>query len=400
MKIPEISIIVPAYNADKYLNDCLESIKFQTFTDYEVIIVNDGSCDNTAKIANKFCISDPRFKLINKEKNEGLVAARKTGINIATGKYIGYVDADDWIDPDMYMDLYHKIEKYSCDFVSSGIIRQFADKQVHVGNSIADGYYSADDYINNVLWNMLYHGIFYDMGIRINLVNKLFLREKFLSFQNSVPEDIKNGEDVATFCSFASQVSSCWITNKAYYHYRQQPESMTKEIESKDIVIGRAKSLYRYLSRTFNINAISVRLNEELRFFIAYLLVQKCCSVYDTQTELLKAFGTVDKGSKIVVYGAGNFGKQIWELVNQYGFEAIQVDRNAAFYIEQGLDVHYPEDIEMFKPDIVLIALIDEKVASNVRKNLMERNIDPQIIRWLDVDYISSKKILERFGFR
>lgn len=53
MKIPEISIIVPAYNADKYLNDCLESIKFQTFTDYEVIIVNDGSCDNTAKIANK-----------------------------------------------------------------------------------------------------------------------------------------------------------------------------------------------------------------------------------------------------------------------------------------------------------------------------------------------------------
>lgn len=98
-KLPNISIIIPIYNAAPYLNQCLESIKNQSFTDFEVIMVNDGSTDTSKEICMSFVEKDRRYKLID-QKNSGVSSARNTGIDISQGEWITFIDSDDWIDCD------------------------------------------------------------------------------------------------------------------------------------------------------------------------------------------------------------------------------------------------------------------------------------------------------------
>ena len=96
----KVSIIVPVYNVQNYLEQCISSICNQTYKNLEIILVNDGSTDNSGIICEKFAKSDSRIKLIAQE-NQGLTRARKAGVGQANGEYIGFIDSDDWIDPDM-----------------------------------------------------------------------------------------------------------------------------------------------------------------------------------------------------------------------------------------------------------------------------------------------------------
>lgn len=111
---PEISIIVPVYNVEKYLKRCIDSILNQSFTDFELILVDDGSTDNSGKIIDEYAIKDERIKVIHKE-NGGQGSARNRGLDIAKGNYIGFIDSDDWIHKDMYKILYENIIKYNMD---------------------------------------------------------------------------------------------------------------------------------------------------------------------------------------------------------------------------------------------------------------------------------------------
>lgn len=103
---PEISIIVPIYNVEKYLPKCIESILSQTFTNFELILVNDGSKDRSGIICDEYASKDNRIKVIHKE-NGGVSSARNSGVDLASGKYIGFVDPDDYIKKDMYERLHY-----------------------------------------------------------------------------------------------------------------------------------------------------------------------------------------------------------------------------------------------------------------------------------------------------
>ena len=100
----DFSFIIPCYNVEEYLEECLDSVINQTFTDFEVICINDGSTDGSVKILDEFMQKDRRIKVIHK-KNEGVSKARNEGIVKATGKYIMFVDADDWVDEEQYNEL-------------------------------------------------------------------------------------------------------------------------------------------------------------------------------------------------------------------------------------------------------------------------------------------------------
>ena len=96
-----ISVIVPIYNTEKYLAKCLDSLINQTFQSLEIILIDDGSIDNSGKICDEYALNDDRIKVIHKE-NGGVSSARNAGLDLATGSYIAFVDPDDYIDPDMY----------------------------------------------------------------------------------------------------------------------------------------------------------------------------------------------------------------------------------------------------------------------------------------------------------
>lgn len=113
-KKPLVSIIVPIYNVERYLNKCIDSIINQTLSNIEIILVNDGSTDNCGRIIDEYANRDSRIVIIHKE-NGGQSSARNKGLDIAKGKYIGFVDSDDWIDHNMYENLYREIEESNSD---------------------------------------------------------------------------------------------------------------------------------------------------------------------------------------------------------------------------------------------------------------------------------------------
>jgi len=119
--MPKVSIVVPVYNVEDYLEFCVESLKAQTLSDIEIILVDDGSPDSSGKLCDKLAETDPRISVIHKE-NGGLSSARNAGIAVAKGDYIGFVDSDDWVEPDMYEHLLSLIEEHGADIADCGMI--------------------------------------------------------------------------------------------------------------------------------------------------------------------------------------------------------------------------------------------------------------------------------------
>lgn len=124
-----ISIIVPVYNVEKYLNKCIDSIINQTYKNIEIILVDDGSTDNSGKICDEYLLRDSRIKVIHKN-NGGLSSARNEGINISSGEYIGFVDSDDWVEPNMYEEMYKKILYSNADIVDCGYWKEYENKSI------------------------------------------------------------------------------------------------------------------------------------------------------------------------------------------------------------------------------------------------------------------------------
>ena len=126
--MPEISVIVPVYNVEKYLVQCIESIKMQTFENWELILVDDGSQDNSGMICDEYAQKDNRIKVVH-QKNRGVSTARNSGVKFATGKYISFVDSDDYIVPNFFEIMLEKLIAYKADMVRCGFY-EFNDNNV------------------------------------------------------------------------------------------------------------------------------------------------------------------------------------------------------------------------------------------------------------------------------
>ncbi|MDR2458268.1 MAG: glycosyltransferase [Clostridiales Family XIII bacterium] len=122
MNNPKISVIIPVNNTEKYLRQCLDSIVNQTLKDIEIICINDGSTDNSLKILNEYASSDNRIELISLLDNKGVSFSRNFGIHVSKGRYIGFVDSDDWIDLNFYENLYLTAEKENSDIIAASTI--------------------------------------------------------------------------------------------------------------------------------------------------------------------------------------------------------------------------------------------------------------------------------------
>ena len=126
----KISIIVPVYQAEKYISKCIESIVNQTYKNLEIILIDDGSTDRSGEICDEYGKKDNRIVVVH-NKNKGVSVARNCGLDIATGDYITFVDSDDYIDLQMYSEMMKVVEKYSCDVVMCDCIKEF-EKKFHL----------------------------------------------------------------------------------------------------------------------------------------------------------------------------------------------------------------------------------------------------------------------------
>ena len=223
--MPKLSVIVPVYNTEKYLRECIDSILAQTFTDFELILVDDGSADGSGAICDEYAAKDPRIRVIHQE-NGGVTSARKTGAVLSKGDYVTYVDSDDWIGPDGYRNMMSHIEKHQADI---GIFAMTVEKKqpVVISNRIAPGIFSKEMLLTAVYPYMLFDYSQNCSGLIMSLCNKIIRRELLLNAITIIPDSLTYGEDAISGFLCMLNASSAYICNNPFYHYRDNPASIS-----------------------------------------------------------------------------------------------------------------------------------------------------------------------------
>ena len=255
MRIPSVSIIIPIYKVAKYLKRCIESAREQTLSDLEIILVDDGSPDQCPEICDDYAKLDIRIKVIHKE-NGGLSSARNAGMRIATGKYIFFLDSDDWLESDGMQRLYETAEKYQVDFVRYRAIRtgwpgmeENAPCMVEEIRELQEGLYDKKRIINEIYPRLLATPQL-TMGAIVGAWGSLyrtdFLRKNQLSFY----EEVKFSEDLIFSANVVRAANSFFfIDTPSVYHYFYNPNSISKSFRE-----GRwdsCKSLIHYCEKDF-----------------------------------------------------------------------------------------------------------------------------------------------------
>ena len=152
--VPIVSIIVPVYNGAEFLRPCLDSILSQTLRELEVILVDDGSTDESPAICDSYASMDPRVICIHQE-NAGAAVARNTGLLLATGKYIAFVDCDDWIDRGMYENMVNAAEKQDCDLTICDCVKESDSGTQLYTHELPGGYYDRDTMLSQYFPQLL-----------------------------------------------------------------------------------------------------------------------------------------------------------------------------------------------------------------------------------------------------
>lgn len=210
-----ISVVIPIYNVEAYLRECIVSICGQTYSNLEIILVDDGSPDGCGKICDEFAKKDSRIRVIHKA-NGGLSDARNAGIDVASGKYIAFVDSDDWIEKTMLENLYNTVLKEQADIVCCG--RYLTDgehvfSQSFMSNSRS---YNRQDAIEEILLGK---------SLDVAAWDKLYATELFDDIRFPAGE---NNEDIATFYKLISKANKIAHSGTCEYYYRNRADSITK----------------------------------------------------------------------------------------------------------------------------------------------------------------------------
>lgn len=219
-----ISIIVPVYNVEKYLRECLDSILVQTYEDIEIILVDDGSLDGSLKICQEYEKKDKRIIVYHKE-NSGVSDTRNYGIERASGEYISFCDADDVIAPELYEMLYKAMTKYQVDRVIGGYMYLFEDKRtVYSKPRISDGRYDSNYILRKMIDDGTLSGFLFS-GVNNSLYKKKIIYENNIRFNT----DIKYNEDSLFSLQYMLDSKAIYsLQSKPTYFYRQHESSSTK----------------------------------------------------------------------------------------------------------------------------------------------------------------------------
>lgn len=222
-----LSVVIPVYNVEKYLDECVESAIENLNKQDEIILVDDGSMDASGLKCDVWAGKDERITAYHKP-NGGLMSAWKYGVIRANGKYIGFIDSDDWVDTDMYSTMIEIAEKNKADIVCSGLIKEYSDgsNEKEVLHLKAAVYRSAD--IRSMIFpSMIHDKRIYTRGFSPNRVTKLFTKELLLAVLNACDDRVSIGEDLLTCFACFNQANCICVMNDYFpYHYRINNTSM------------------------------------------------------------------------------------------------------------------------------------------------------------------------------
>lgn len=309
MKKILISIILPVYNAEKYLSRCLDSLINQTYTNLEIICVDDGSTDNSLNLLKDYQNKDNRIKVIH-QNNAGPGITRNNGLSVAAGDYIIFIDADDYTNREMFNFMLQKQINFDADICCCNVAWIYEDKQENCIPVIKDGLISndlamkfiGDDSFSSCLWN------------------KLFKKELLSGFK-LIPRF--NADDYDACVRLISKAKKIYYTGQVlYFYFKGNPDSITlnclKEKTTKDTFYVNKKCLY-YLEKKQFLSALPMA---RKKVFIASVLLIISIYIHDKEQynriSLLKIRSVLKKNLKHLLFSNIDFDKKLFCILFLY----------------------------------------------------------------------------------
>lgn len=385
-----ISIIIPIYNIEQYLETCLDSVIANNYMPMEIILVNDGSTDSSGDICERYACNDERFVYIEQE-NGGLVLSRKKGLEYARGKYVIFVDGDDYVEPDMIEKMHEHMVKYDVDFVHANCIENGRNNcYVREKKVFSSEVLTLERRKKILLENVL--GLPSDSEfvsiVEPSIYSKIFKREFIKKCYSKLPDQQQYGEDL--LCLFY-EVLYCknmvWIPD-AYYHYRIRLGSLSHRTDS-------------YLSATdiMMLSKYIIALCEGEVEDDVFLWKIKGWALSNMLGAIQRAFPNqistdyrfrlkdngISKGSKIVLYGAGELGKSLYrKLVKSQDVNLVAwVDQNAGKFENTTGQIINPMRLLDVEYDRVLIAVKNVKYVTEIKDELKKIGVEEKKIIWI-----------------
>ena len=220
---PLISVIVPVYKVEKYINKCIESIINQTYVNLQIILVDDGSLDNCGKICDEYALKDERIEVIHKQ-NGGLSDARNIGISMAVGELIGFVDSDDYIKRTMYEDMYNLMKKTKAEVAICNFYNVIGNNKIIKNHENNEKIYNKIDILKEILL---------DKNVQSYAWNKLYKKEIFDNIKYPIG---KKYEDIGTTFYLLEKCNKVAVTGKPLYYYLNRKDSIVNTNSEQTII--------------------------------------------------------------------------------------------------------------------------------------------------------------------
>lgn len=417
----KVSVIIPVYNTQEYLRVCLNSVISQTLEDIEIICINDGSTDNSLSILEEYSELDGRIR-VTSQRNIGLSATRNKGMESAKGKYIYFLDSDDFIQRDALEILYEKAEKEQLDLLQFSGTAYYESEVLKRNYPVYENAYKRNQGSDNVysgekLFVKQINCHEYIVSVCLQFIKRKFLVESgIIFFQGILYEDelftfllmqrarrthclkeilfnrrVREGSIVTTnnttFHQFYS-IFIIYISKLKVLFTIQDNEVRTAAAKSMESNFGLMKRMYENISCR-NLAMEDMEKIQSLDLPDRMLLMQ---FGFIFPSMPLFPYGRIHKNSKLVIYGAGMVGKYYFNQIktSRYCNVVLWVDRNYKNICQnENLPVNSPDDIKRTDFDEILIAIEEKCIAGAVRKYLIEIGIQEDKIRWENPVYIS-----------
>lgn len=384
---PLISIIVAIYQVGDFLDRCIESLISQTYENLQIILVDDGSTDNSHIVCEKYAEIDSRIEIYYKN-NGGLVSARKFGLSLAKGEYVAFVDGDDYVDRNMYRELYKAIYNTHFDFVNSGYkIRHIGMKNEIVHANSFNWSVTKDG--NNVdLIDACFFGKVKEKYVCPSIWSKLFRSDFIKNSYVLVPDKQNYGEDIISlFCCLAKCTSFLSI-EKSFYYYCVREGSLSnirneKKFRSELKLYDSIFDVNEKMDKPYDDSRLYMRIREKVKDLLL-------STTYMENTEGIVQYYIEDiialEDRKTLIYGAGVVGKSYFlQLSTNERCSVIgMIDKYVREIKGFNVNIFTMSEIGELMYDVILIAIRDKQEANKIKDELIGKGVEPYKILWYE----------------
>ncbi len=377
-----LSVIVPVYNAEKYIEKCLDSIINQLFLDFEVIVIDDGSSDASLDICNYYADKDKRIRVFHQE-NQGLVAARKKGIEYAIGEVLTFVDSDDWIEADMYQEMMKIYGEHHPDIISSGLILDKENEEARELDLYETGLYDRKQIEKEIIPYMMYDELQGKRRMNPSLCTKLFKKDFIIQTIHQVDNDLTYGEDAAVTYLGVARANSLYIVSRVWYHYVIRQDSMVRTYTVD--TFEKIRRFSSYMEERFIELKVFDQIEKMLRQYVNIFVTDTVEHIYGIKTQVyLFPFDKIEKGSRIIIYGAGIVGQSYIRNLCKCKYAEIcgWVDKNYDKIKNTNIVVESPGILLEREYDYIVIAIEKQSVVKSIWESLCGLGIDERKIIW------------------